>query len=429
MATRTGPLDADERAALTFTPTTLGRARAAPLRCFAPVAADRPGACVYAARFAARAPPDAPPDAPPLPNGDGAWALRATLRPEQADAVARVVDALAAHGSAMCSLPTGAGKTVVALAVAAALRTPALVLVHRAALRAQWLERIAAMADPAAFTVATIQTVARRGPLDAAFGLVVYDEAHHLSARTFCGAMLGVRTRYALALTATVERADGMHRATSRFYGEPVAVAAAPAADALVASVEPVALRDYGVRELTVHNAALGRRTVNAARLVSDLAACADRTAAVVARVRALAAAGRCALVLSHRREHCARIAAALAAPEAAGAAGAAEAGTVKCALLLGGTPFDRAAPFDAIVGTTAAASEGFDEPRLDTLVLATPHVAVAQAVGRILRRRNAHPPLVVDFVDPTPTCARQWRARHRAFRALGHAVAPLAGP
>jgi superfamily II DNA or RNA helicase len=417
MATALGALDAHERAALTFVPTGVGGG--APLRCYAPAAAaaGAAGLFVYAAQFAARAPRAPPPDAPRC-AADAPLELRGELRAEQRAACERALAALDARGAAMLAMPTGAGKTVVALAVAAALATPTLVVVHRAALKAQWAERIGAWCGDAAgarFEVVMIQTLARRGVERAAerFGLVVYDEAHHLSARTFCAALMRVRTRYALALSATVERADGMHCATHAFFGEPLG---GGARTELRATVVPVHVGACGVREVRAYNGAMRRATVNSARLLSDLASCAARTETVVARVGALLRAGRKALVLSHRRAHCVELAAALRA-----------AGFV-VRVLMGGShnaPDGVDAPFDAVVGTTAAASEGFDEPRLDTLVLATPLVAVTQAVGRILRRANAHAPLVEDLVDvDLPTCARQWAARKRAYRALGHAVA-----
>jgi superfamily II DNA or RNA helicase len=54
----------------------------------------------------------------------------------------------------------------------------------------------------------------------------------------------------------------------------------------------------------------------------------------------------------------------------------------------------------NVIIGTYNMASEGYDNPRLDTLILATPKSDVEQAVGRILRKQNKNPPLVIDIQD-----------------------------
>jgi hypothetical protein len=128
-----------------------------------------------------------------------------------------------------------------------------------------------------------------------------------------------------------------------------------------------------------------------------------------------LCAAGRRVLVLSHRRAHCAELHAALCARG------------FRAALVLGGGKPQALEGHDAVVGTVAAVSEGFDEPWLDTLVFATPLVGVTQAVGRVLRRDHAA--LVVDPVDlAIPTCRAQHRRRLAAYRAAGHIV-PSTGP
>ena len=41
------------------------------------------------------------------------------------------------------------------------------------------------------------------------------------------------------------------------------------------------------------------------------------------------------------------------------------------------------------IIATYQMASEGYDNPDLDTLILASPKCNVEQAVGRILRKKN----------------------------------------
>jgi superfamily II DNA or RNA helicase len=52
------------------------------------------------------------------------------------------------------------------------------------------------------------------------------------------------------------------------------------------------------------------------------------------------------------------------------------------------------------IVATYQMASEGYDNPELDTLILASPKCNVEQAVGRILRKKNKNNPVVVDIND-----------------------------
>lgn len=90
-------------------------------------------------------------------------------------------------------------------------------------------------------------------------------------------------------------------------------------------------------------------------------------------------------LVLSHRRDHCTALATAI--PGAA--------------TFLGGRTKTSAHTSAAVVcATFAIASEGYDDARLDTLVLATPCSDVVQAAGRILRGTSAAAPRIYDVVD-----------------------------
>ena len=120
---------------------------------------------------------------------------------------------------------------------------------------------------------------------------------------------------------------------------------------------------------------------------------------------------GRHVLVLSHRREHCKAICALLIERN------------VEAQTYLGG---DKAVPESRVlVSTFALTSEGFDCPRLDALVLATPASDVAQSVGRILRggdstrSTNVHP-LIVDIIDNFPISYAQASKRRGLYRKSG---------
>jgi superfamily II DNA or RNA helicase len=383
-----------------------------------------------------------------------------TLRDEQRVALASIVESVERTGSALCEMRTGFGKTVVALALCGAMRVRALVLVHTHTLLAQWVERAReftgvepptargsaalerCVASDAPLVIAMIQTVVAATPstssstpstssstapssvapssaapssaapssaaptaLRGRFDLVIYDEVHHVCARAFSRAIFALRSPLAVGLSATVERADGLGVALGWFFGPSIRTSGS----SIRATVERLEMRDHGVEVTSVYNKALRRDAVNFSRLVSDLASCAPRTEQIAARVRALLAEGRVALVVCSRVTHCAAMRDALA--------------PYRVRVLAGGKGQDDDAPFDAIVGTSGTVGEGFDEPRLDTLVFATPVVAVTQAIGRILRRRNAMPPLVVDPVDPIAVCTGQWFKRVAAYKAAGHTI------
>jgi superfamily II DNA or RNA helicase len=127
-------------------------------------------------------------------------------------------------------LACGKGKTVVALALAAALQIPTLVVVDTTQLVDQWQKAISDFLDVPGgvgmmgdgqfdwhkpIVIATYHTLARMAatlPEEVRrwFGLIIWDEAHHVAAPTFArSADLFSGRRF--GLTATPTRADGLH--------------------------------------------------------------------------------------------------------------------------------------------------------------------------------------------------------------------------
>lgn len=109
---------------------------------------------------------------------------RYRLRPAQVEAVRQVNAAIAAFGGALLADPPGAGKTIVALAVARTAGEVAVIAPHT--LRAQW-ERSAARARVGVRFI-SIESLSRAAPTALARmardRLVIIDEAHHLRTPT-----------------------------------------------------------------------------------------------------------------------------------------------------------------------------------------------------------------------------------------------------
>jgi superfamily II DNA or RNA helicase len=129
------------------------------------------------------------------------------------------LDAWRARGAGLVVLPTGAGKTRVAVAAIAASRVPALVLCPTRALLDQWAHELARFTDGPVGVVGdgerrleplTVMTYASASRwLDqhgAAFGLVVADEAHHAAAGAAADALAMCAAPLRLGLTATAPR-------------------------------------------------------------------------------------------------------------------------------------------------------------------------------------------------------------------------------
>ncbi|MCX8195660.1 MAG: DEAD/DEAH box helicase [Acidilobaceae archaeon] len=124
------------------------------------------------------------------------------------------------------ALPTGAGKTVIAVAATALLNVPTLVIVYTRDHVRQWTEAFAKFSDAAGLvgkyygdektmgpiTISTYQSARMMlNKFSSRFSFVIFDEAHHLPAEKFRTLAFYLAAPYRMALSATPEREDGKH--------------------------------------------------------------------------------------------------------------------------------------------------------------------------------------------------------------------------
>jgi superfamily II DNA or RNA helicase len=129
-------------------------------------------------------------------------------------------------------LPTGSGKTVIGIAAMVACGTSTLVVVPTIDLLEQWQRELEAEFDcPIGrlgggeqrvedVTVATYDSAyLRADELGDRFGLVVFDEVHHLGGEGYRDIARLLAAPARLGLTATFERPDGAHEAIAELVG------------------------------------------------------------------------------------------------------------------------------------------------------------------------------------------------------------------
>ncbi len=161
-------------------------------------------------------------------------ALGLTARPYQTDAV----DAWEKHeGRGMVVLPTGAGKTVVALMAMARMQARTLVVVPTIDLLHQWHGGICArfgldedavgmvgggVRRERAITVITYDSASIAAGKMTQYGLLVFDEAHHLPSGSYRRIAECSRAPLRLGLSATLERSDGRHEDLIKLIGPTV---------------------------------------------------------------------------------------------------------------------------------------------------------------------------------------------------------------
>jgi superfamily II DNA or RNA helicase len=358
---------------------------------------------------------------------------------------AQAADGMLAHDLGVLCAPPGVGKTVIAANLIAARGRAALVLVHRKPLLEQWIERLGQFLDldrasigtigggrskpTGRVDVAMVQSLARSDSLDelmVGYGHLVVDECHHVPAVMTERVLQSAPARYVTGLTATPHRRDG-HHPIIRMQCGPVRHTIGGQATGSPHTLELRVIRrdtsfdpsglptDAGIQE--IYGALTGDER---------------RTELIAGDALELVAQGRSPIVLTERREHLERLTARLADHVSALITlhGAMRPAAHRDALeqLRAG---DDVSP-RLVVATGRYIGEGFDDPRLDALLLAMPIAwkgTVVQYAGRLHR---AHPgkrqALVYDYVDgELPVLRRMFAKRLKAYRALGYELAEAA--
>jgi superfamily II DNA or RNA helicase len=157
--------------------------------------------------------------------------LALTPRPYQEDALSAW---LAAGGRGVVVLPTGAGKTVLALMATARLGLRTLVVVPTIELLYQWrdamVDRLGVAKSKVGIvgdgrrelrpiTIITYASAAMPNAPIAGTGLLICDEAHHLPSPSYSAIAARSGAPHTLGITATPERSDGAEDGLYRLLG------------------------------------------------------------------------------------------------------------------------------------------------------------------------------------------------------------------
>lgn len=337
-----------------------------------------------------------------LPVLDRPMEFTGSLRDYQELAINRAINA----GHGVIQAPTGSGKTVIAMGLAARAETPVLFIVHTSVLMNQTVERVREYLgiEPAVtgggkagigpFTVALVQTLMRRdmNEFKDHFGMVILDEAHHCPARSFKDVVQAFPAHYRFGLTATPERKDKLHPLLYAVMGEQVF----DVSNAELLSRGSILKPDL----FEVETAFRFRfRRDNYQDMLQAIARDKARNELIIKIVQKLHK--KSSLVLSERVEHCKLLAEKL---KKAGFKATALTGDVPQAEREEINKQFREGRVNILVATTTLVGEGFDLPRIDTLFLTMPNgnrAKTLQILGRVLRpAQGKRVGRIVDFRD-----------------------------
>lgn len=334
--------------------------------------------------------------------------FKGQLRPLQIDASKKVIEAFNYSGGGILSLQTGHGKTITALYCISRLKLKTLVIVNRIELVNQWQREINSFLckkDETNVNVSKIQGRKRdfSGDIVVAmintvsmggfkahqfncFDLLIVDECHSVASEIFSSCLPLIRTPYTLGLSATPERKDGLMKIVQWYMGDIVYKSTEQIQTTHNVEVKLMKYRPPKAytRELYTYSG-----KPNMAGMLNRMAGHKERTNILVKLIKeALEDENREILVLSDRKTQLKEL------KELIGDDAGLLTGDLKRA------EQEESKKKRVILGTYQICGTGFDLPKLNTLVLATPRGNVVQMVGRILRKDHEIAPRIYDIWD-----------------------------
>lgn len=362
------------------------------------------------------------------------------LRPQQQKIVDAYLDSAKKNGGGIITAGCGEGKTVMALYIAAYLGLKTLFVSHKDFLGNQLIERAHGnfKQNIKGFTpnarignlqgkkmdiinkdivVSTLQSLSKKDyppSIFQSFGLLIIDEAHHVGAEVYSRALLKTMFPYTLGLTATPERKDGLSYIFKYFLGD-IVYQQPHRTDT---SIEVKAYHYYNDDPQYSQEVHTYTGNLNTPQMTNQICECKKRNDFILDLVKDLGKKNRNVLILSDRREHLSYLKTEIETRY-----------KLPAGLYLGGmkqSDLDVSSTKLIILGTYSMVSEGFDCPRLDSVILASPKSDVVQSIGRIMRkspekRSCAH--LIIDIIDTFSTFPNRWYKRKKIYNKSKFAI------
>lgn len=341
------------------------------------------------------------------------------------------------------SAGTGFGKTVVASTLIAERNVNTLILVQSHALLEQWKKAIKQFLDITSGTIAAgkdkstgivdiaiVNSLIEKGsdelrPRSYKYGMLIVDECHHVSAFSTENLVASFKAKYVYGLTATPIRRDGhqkiiFYQCGSVLYS--TTTKQMNAAQDFAHYFIPRFSSFHYVPELTESK----NPSIN--QYYEKLISNSTRNELIIADVKKAVKDGRTPLILSERIEHL-NILYEKLSDSAQNVIFITGRGTQKqkneTLEKLKAVPADESL---IILATGKYAGEGFDYPRIDTLMLAMPFSwkgTLAQYCGRLHRNfAGKNEVQIFDYVDyRIPVFDRMYQNRLKGYKHLGYSI------
>ena len=373
-----------------------------------------------------------------------------TLRLQQQEALLALLE----RDSGVLSATTGFGKTVIGAALIGEKKCSTLILVHTKDLADQWKVRLEEFLEFHEGPYSLQGKKRKRahvgqlgggrseltGKVDIAlmqslfegdhsvkdvihqYGMIIVDECHHVSAKNFMRVLESADARFVYGLTATPVRKDGHHPVIFMHCG-PIRYQVSPKKEALVRGFDHYIIPRFSSLRLSPSE---NTGNVHISEIYKHLYESVLRNQLIVEDVEKVLKEGRTPLVLTERLEHVERLELLLKEKN------------IDVRVLTGQMKSKerresiklleenaKEEPF-VLLATGKLIGEGFDLPKLDTLMLAMPVAwkgTITQYVGRLHRPWSGKEEVrIYDYVDLfVPVLDRMYKKRLSAYKSLGY--------
>lgn len=333
-------------------------------------------------------------------------------------------------GGGIISVPCGYGKTVISLYILSKLKVKTLIIVHKEFLLNQWKERIEQFLDGHKvgriqgnvfdiknknIVLGMLQSISMKEyPEDAfdSFGLVIFDECHHLGAEVFSRALFKTSFKYTLGLSATPKRTDGLQKVFEWYLGKIVFQIKKRNQETVNIKLFKYYDEDesYSKVELNFQG------KPNTSKMMNNICNYTPRNELIVTEIKKTIDNNRKVLILSNRKSQLESIFDMIGDYCDKG-------------YYLGGMKekeLKKSEEKQLLLATFSMAEEGLDCKDLDTVFLVSPKSNIEQAVGRILRKevdKREKIPLVIDFIDCFSTFERQGEKRIKFYKKSKYTI------
>jgi len=355
----------------------------------------------------------------------------------QKEVFTEALQILNTHRSILLSLFCGFGKTYLGIRLSVKIGLKTVILYHRGCLALQWEQSITAYVKGA-----RIQLVSKNDKLDpnadfylinianvskfrdreikqdihkklnfydnVAIGTLIIDEVHVACAKEMAKAKRYFRPKYMIGLSATPHREDGLDGILNLYYGKFAEVRGSRSIESpettqivrISQSKFRVMRVNTGIKPAFATNT-MGRKDWNS--LLTSLFENEERNRIIFDIIVESHAAdpNNNIMVLTKRKNHCELLKSMLT-----------EAGIHSTIMVGSQTSYDMDAR--VLLSTFSKLGVGFDDKRLNILVLAVSIKEVEQYAGRL--RAGLKDRIIYDLVDSDPNCFNHWKQRRRWY-------------